>query len=79
MTIRVQKSEYSFRSGKDSEGGEGPRGDGPEPDSGIVIGVDVGGTTTHVAVVDEHLDIVCDVVAPTLIGGPDQVSTWNGS
>ena len=43
-----------------------------EPD-GVVIGVDVGGTKTHAAVVDRHFDVIRDVQVPTVTGGADQV------
>ena len=40
---------------------------------GVVIGVDVGGTKTHAAVLDRHLDVVDDLTVPTRTGGVDQV------
>ena len=39
----------------------------------VVIGVDVGGTKTHAAVIDRHLNVVHDLTVPTQIGGVDQV------
>ena len=44
-----------------------------EPGRGVVIGVDVGGTTTHAAAFDRHFNILCDLKVPTLTGGVDQV------
>lgn len=41
--------------------------------SGVVIGVDVGGTKTHAAVVDRQLNVMSDLTVPTRTGGPDQV------
>ena len=40
---------------------------------GVVIGVDVGGTKTHAAVIDRHLNVVNDLTVPTKTGGVDQV------
>lgn len=40
---------------------------------GVVIGVDVGGTKTHAAVIDRHLNVVDDLTVPTRTGGVDQV------
>ena len=40
---------------------------------GVVIGVDVGGTKTHAAVIDRHLNVVTDLTVPTQTGGVDQV------
>ena len=40
---------------------------------GVVIGVDVGGTKTHAAVIDRHLNVVNDLTVPTQTGGVDQV------
>ena len=41
--------------------------------SAVVIGVDVGGTKTHAATFDQHLNVIADRVVPTLTGGADQV------
>ena len=41
--------------------------------SGVAIGVDVGGTKTHAAVIDRHLNVVSDLTVPTQTGGVDQV------
>jgi len=42
---------------------------------GVVIGVDVGGTKTHAALVDRHFNIISDLTVPTKIGGVDQVGS----
>ena len=39
----------------------------------VVIGVDVGGTKTHAAAFDQHLNVIADRTVPTLTGGVDQV------
>lgn len=44
----------------------------PDP-GGVAIGVDVGGTKTHAAVIDRHLNVVNDLTVPTQTGGVDQV------
>ena len=41
--------------------------------SGVVIGVDVGGTKTHAAAFDRHFNVITDLKVPTLTGGADQV------
>ena len=41
--------------------------------SGVVIGVDVGGTKTHAAAFDQHFNVITDLTVPTLTGGVDQV------
>ena len=41
--------------------------------SGVVIGVDVGGTKTHAAAFDRHFNVIADLKVPTLTGGVDQV------
>ncbi len=41
--------------------------------SDVVIGVDVGGTKTHAAAFDRHLNVITDLKVPTLTGGVDQV------
>ena len=41
--------------------------------SGVVIGVDVGGTKTHAAAFDRHFNVIADVKVPTLTGGAEQV------
>ena len=43
--------------------------------SGVVIGVDVGGTKTHAASFDRHFNVIADLKVPTLTGGVDQVGT----
>lgn len=43
---------------------------------GAVIGVDVGGTTTHAAAFDQRFNLITDVEASTLTGGTDLV--WAG-
>lgn len=44
--------------------------------SGVVIGVDVGGTKTHVAAFDRHFNVITDLIVSTRTGGPNQV--WSG-
>ena len=46
---------------------------GAAQSSGVVIGVDVGGTKTHAALVDGHFNVINDLTVPTQIGGVDQV------
>ena len=41
--------------------------------TGVVIGVDVGGTKTHAAAFDRHFNVITDLKVPTLTGGADQV------
>ena len=41
--------------------------------SDVVIGVDVGGTKTHAALVDRYLNVISEVTVPTRTGGVDQV------
>ena len=41
--------------------------------SGVVIGVDVGGTKTHAATFDRHFNVIADLKVPTLTGGVEQV------
>ncbi len=41
--------------------------------SGVVIGVDVGGTKTHAAAFDRHFNVINDLKVPTLTGGVDKV------
>lgn len=40
---------------------------------GVAIGVDVGGTKTHAAVVDRHFNVITELTVPTQTGGVDQV------
>ena len=41
--------------------------------SGVAIGVDVGGTKTHAAVVDRHLNVITELTVPTRTGGVEPV------
>ena len=41
--------------------------------SGVVIGVDVGGTKTHAAAFDQHFNVITDLTVPTQTGGVDPV------
>ena len=45
----------------------------PTEAGGVVIGVDVGGTKTHAAIVDRRCNVVADLTVPTQTGGVEQV------